>query len=136
MKFLIIGANGQVGYELQRSLAPLGSVTAIDYPEINIADVDALRQYVRSQAPDVLVNAAAYTAVDKAEAEEAVALAVNGTASLGGTISEPQSGNLTGTSYTVITYAGAAGDFSTFNLTPPLLASRQAAAYALVTPPP
>ena len=78
MKFLIIGANGQVGYELQRSLAPLGSVTAIDYPEINIADVDALRQYVRSQAPDVLVNAAAYTAVDKAEAEESVALAVNG----------------------------------------------------------
>ena len=80
MKFLIIGANGQVGYELQRSLTPLGSVTAIDYPEINIADADALRQYVRSQAPDVLVNAAAYTAVDKAEAEEAVALAVNGTA--------------------------------------------------------
>jgi dTDP-4-dehydrorhamnose reductase len=80
MKLLVIGANGQVGFELQRALAPLGSVIAVDYPELDIADEGALAAYVRSQAPDVLVNAAAYTAVDKAESDEAVALAVNGTA--------------------------------------------------------
>ncbi|MEI7970355.1 MAG: dTDP-4-dehydrorhamnose reductase [Betaproteobacteria bacterium] len=80
MKFLIIGANGQVGHELQRSLAALGRVTAVDYPELDIADTAALRAYVRAQAPDVLFNAAAYTAVDRAEADEATALAVNGTA--------------------------------------------------------
>lgn len=80
MKLLVIGANGQVGFELQRALATLGSVTAVDYPELDIADESALAAYVQSQAPDVLVNAAAYTAVDKAETDEAVALAVNGTA--------------------------------------------------------
>jgi len=80
VKFLIIGANGQVGHELQRSLAALGRVTAVDYPELDIADTAALRAYVRAQAPDVLFNAAAYTAVDRAEADEATALAVNGTA--------------------------------------------------------
>lgn len=80
MNLLIIGANGQVGYELQRSLAPLGTVTAIDYPDLDIADSNALRRYIAAVSPDVLVNAAAYTAVDKAEADEATALAVNGTA--------------------------------------------------------
>ena len=80
MRFLIIGANGQVGHELQRSLAALGRVTAVDYPELDIADAAALRAVIRAQAPDVLFNAAAYTAVDRAEADEATALAVNGTA--------------------------------------------------------
>jgi dTDP-4-dehydrorhamnose reductase len=80
MKCLVIGANGQVGFELQRALAPLGSVVAIDYPELDIANESALASYVRAQAPDVLVNAAAYTAVDKAETDEATALAVNGMA--------------------------------------------------------
>ncbi len=80
MKCLVIGANGQVGFELQRALAPLGSVVAIDYPELDIADESALASYVRAQAPDVLVNAAAYTAVDKAETDEATAMAVNGLA--------------------------------------------------------
>jgi len=80
MKLLVIGANGQVGFELQRALAPLGSVTAVDYPELDIANEAALAAYVRAQSPDVLVNAAAYTAVDKAESDEATALAVNGTA--------------------------------------------------------
>lgn len=77
MKFLVIGANGQVGFELQRSLAPLGRVTAVDYPELDIADEVALRAYIRGCAPDVLVNAAAYTAVDKAEAEVDTARKVN-----------------------------------------------------------
>lgn len=80
MRLLVIGANGQVGHELQRSLAPLGIVTAVDYPDLDIANSAALREYLRGVAPDVLVNAAAYTAVDKAEADEATALAVNGIA--------------------------------------------------------
>lgn len=80
MKLLVIGANGQVGHELRRSLAPLGELSAIDYPDLDIADPQALRAYLRREAPEVLVNAAAYTAVDKAEADEATALAVNGTA--------------------------------------------------------
>ena len=80
MKLLVIGANGQVGFELQRSLAPLGEVTAIDYPDLDITDADALRACLHRVGPDVLVNAAAYTAVDKAEADESTALAVNATA--------------------------------------------------------
>ncbi len=64
------------------------------------------------------------------------ALAVGGPASLAGTIAQLQVGNLTGTSFPVMTYASVSGDFTTFNLTPPLLASQQATAYALVTPPP
>lgn len=80
MKCLVIGANGQVGFELQRALAPLGPVVAIDYPELDIASESELAAYVRAQAPDVLVNAAAYTAVDKAETDEATAMAVNGLA--------------------------------------------------------
>lgn len=80
MKCLVVGANGQVGFELRRALAPLGSVVAVDYPELDIADEAAVSSYVRRQAPDVLVNAAAYTAVDKAESDEATAMAVNGVA--------------------------------------------------------
>jgi dTDP-4-dehydrorhamnose reductase len=80
MRLLVVGAGGQVGFELQRALRPLGAVTAVDYPELDIADVDAVRACVRDVRPDVLVNAAAYTAVDKAEADEATAMAVNGVA--------------------------------------------------------
>ena len=80
MKLLVIGAGGQVGHELRRSLVPLGEVVSVDYPELDLADAAALRVCIRAHAPDVLVNAAAYTAVDRAEQEEALALAVNGTA--------------------------------------------------------
>jgi dTDP-4-dehydrorhamnose reductase len=80
MNILLFGKNGQVGWELQRTLAPLGAVTALDYPEINFADLDGLRQVVRSTRPEVVVNAAAYTAVDQAEQETDLARAINASA--------------------------------------------------------
>ncbi|WP_449431664.1 dTDP-4-dehydrorhamnose reductase [Pseudomonas putida] len=82
MKILLLGKNGQVGWELQRALAPLGDVIALDRQCIgclcgNLTDLDALAATVRSLAPDVIVNAAAYTAVDKAESEQALATRIN-----------------------------------------------------------
>jgi len=66
---LLIGNDGQVGYELQRALAPLGHVTAVCYPAIDFSDPDSIVRVVRAAQPHLIVNAAAYTAVDKAEAE-------------------------------------------------------------------
>ena len=66
---LIIGKNGQVGWELSRTLAPLGRLVRVDYPEIDLTSGDSIRKWVRETAPAVVVNAAAYTAVDKAESE-------------------------------------------------------------------
>lgn len=82
MKILLLGKNGQVGWELQRSLAPLGELTAVDRRDAggDLSDVDALRALVRRTAPDAIVNAAAYTAVDRAESEQDLALAINATA--------------------------------------------------------
>jgi dTDP-4-dehydrorhamnose reductase len=77
MKILLLGNTGQLGWELERSLAPLGTVTALDYPEINLADAASLRQRVRQVAPQVIVNATAYTAVDRAEKETDLATAIN-----------------------------------------------------------
>jgi len=77
LKILVTGRNGQVGFELQRALAPLGEVVAVNQTDCNLADVEAIRELVRRVAPDVIVNPAAYTAVDKAEADEATAFAVN-----------------------------------------------------------
>jgi dTDP-4-dehydrorhamnose reductase len=77
MKILLTGKNGQLGFELQRALAPLGEVVAVGTQDCNLADADALREFVRHVAPDVIVNPAAYTAVDKAESDEATARAVN-----------------------------------------------------------
>jgi dTDP-4-dehydrorhamnose reductase len=79
MKILLIGKNGQVGWELRRTLAPLGEVVAVDYPEVNFTDAAALRQLVVATRPDVVVNAAAYTAVDKAETEKALCHQINAT---------------------------------------------------------
>ena len=80
MKILLIGKKGQVGWELQRTLAPLGEVVAVDYPEIDLSNEENTREWMRRVAPRVVVNAAAYTAVDKAESEAELAIAINGTA--------------------------------------------------------
>ena len=78
MKLLITGARGQVGWELTRSMQPLGEVIALDRTGADLADPQALRALVRKLRPDVILNAAAYTAVDRAEDEEALALRING----------------------------------------------------------
>ncbi|MBU0512321.1 MAG: dTDP-4-dehydrorhamnose reductase, partial [Chloroflexi bacterium] len=80
MRILLIGKTGQLGWELRRTLAPLGEVVAVDYPEINLADEKNVRDWVRRTQPQVIINAAAYTAVDKAESEPELAMAINGTA--------------------------------------------------------
>ena len=82
MKILLLGSNGQVGWELQRALAPFGSVTAVTRAVEgglcgDLSQPDALAATVRAVAPDVIVNAAAYTAVDQAEDEPELAEAVN-----------------------------------------------------------
>ncbi|MCT8948354.1 dTDP-4-dehydrorhamnose reductase [Pseudomonas iridis] len=86
MKILLLGKNGQVGWELQRSLAPLGELVALDRHSVDglsgdLSDLDALRATIRRVSPDVIVNAAAYTAVDKAESDKELADRVNGEAS-------------------------------------------------------
>jgi len=80
VKFLLTGCNGQVGWELQRALAPLGDVIATDRTLLDLADLDSVRRVVREVKPDTIVNAAAYTAVDKAESEPSLAMRVNGEA--------------------------------------------------------
>jgi len=77
MKILLTGKHGQVGFELQRALAPLGEACAVDQPECDLADGSAIRELVRSFKPNLIVNAAAYTAVDKAESEPELAHALN-----------------------------------------------------------
>lgn len=81
MKILLLGPNGQVGWELQRSLAPLGEVTALGRNGMglcgDLTQPEALLASVRALQPDVIVNAAAYTAVDRAESEPEVARQVN-----------------------------------------------------------
>ncbi len=80
MKIMLLGKDGQLGWELQRTLAPLGQVIALGRQELDLADEQAIRRVVRTNSPDLLVNAAAYTAVDKAEEEPDLAMAINGTA--------------------------------------------------------
>ncbi len=77
VKILVFGRIGQVGWELRHKLACLGEVTAIDYPEIDFSKPDSIRTAVRSAKPAVILNAAAYTAVDKAEGEPELASAIN-----------------------------------------------------------
>jgi len=76
-RLMLIGKNGQLGWELQRALATLGEVTALDFPDIDLAHPESLRQAIRSVSPHILVNAAAYTNVDKAESEPELAQKVN-----------------------------------------------------------
>ncbi len=77
---LLIGKTGLVGWELTRTLAPLGDLVCVDYPEIDLADGASVRKWVRDTAPRVIVNAAAYTAVDKAEADPDLCHRINGVA--------------------------------------------------------
>lgn len=77
MKILLTGKHGQVGFELQRALAPLGDIVAVDQAECDLSDAKAVRKLVRDTRPDVIVNPAAYTAVDKAESDQERAAAVN-----------------------------------------------------------
>ncbi|MBP7547392.1 MAG: dTDP-4-dehydrorhamnose reductase [Corallincola sp.] len=84
MKILLLGKNGQVGWELQRSLAPLGEVTALDRHSSDfcgdLSNLPGLAETVQMLRPDVIVNAAAHTAVDKAESEPELAHLINATA--------------------------------------------------------
>lgn len=80
MRILLTGKHGQVGFELQRALAPLGEIYAVDYTGCDLADAAAISALVRSVRPDLIVNPGAYTAVDKAESEPELAHAVNAVA--------------------------------------------------------
>jgi dTDP-4-dehydrorhamnose reductase len=77
MKILLLGKDGQVGGELQRALAPLGELTSCGRRELDLADQSKLRQHIQALEPDVIVNAAAYTAVDDAESEPEAANLIN-----------------------------------------------------------
>ncbi len=79
-RFLITGANGQLGFELQRALAPLGGGIALDRAGCDLSSADSIRAAVRAAKPDVIFNAGAYTAVDKAESEPDQAHAINAVA--------------------------------------------------------
>ncbi len=76
---MLTGANGQVGWELARSLMPLGEVIALNRKQCDLSLPETIPNIVQEIKPDVVVNAAAYTAVDKAEEEEGVAATINGT---------------------------------------------------------
>lgn len=80
MKILLFGKNGQVGWELNRSLQPLGEIIALDIEDVDFSDPESLRQVVQDIQPDIICNAVAYTAVDKAESEEDLVMKINGVA--------------------------------------------------------
>lgn len=80
MKILVTGKTGQVGYELMRSLQPLGEIIGVDRSGMDLADLDQVRDVIRRVRPGLIVNPAAYTAVDKAESEPELAMRINGLA--------------------------------------------------------
>lgn len=80
MKILLFGKNGQVGWELNRSLQPLGEIIVLDIEDVDFSSPEGLRQVVQNIKPNLIVNAVAYTAVDKAEEVEDLALNINGVA--------------------------------------------------------
>ncbi len=80
MRLLLIGNEGQLGWELERELAPLGNVLAFDQPDVELTDRGSLEALVREARPDLVVNAAAYTAVDRAESDMESAHLVNAVA--------------------------------------------------------
>jgi dTDP-4-dehydrorhamnose reductase len=80
MKILLIGNSGQLGWELERVLSTLGEVQAIDFPEFDLTNSSYVRTFLQKYHPDLIVNPAAYTAVDMAESQPDVAMAINGAA--------------------------------------------------------
>jgi dTDP-4-dehydrorhamnose reductase len=80
LRILLTGRNGQVGWELERALAALGELIATDRSTLDLSDADAIRRIVREAKPQLIVNAAAYTAVDRAETERDAAIQVNAVA--------------------------------------------------------
>lgn len=79
-KILLFGKVGQVGWELRRTLAPMCQLVCVDYPDVDFTVPNSIRRHIADAAPDVIVNAAAYTAVDKAETDIALATKINGDA--------------------------------------------------------
>ena len=79
-RILITGQNGQLGWQLHHSFADLGEVTAVDRGALNLADADAIRRCCQTVKPNLIINAGAYTAVDRAEQEPELAMQVNGVA--------------------------------------------------------
>ncbi|MBM4208632.1 MAG: dTDP-4-dehydrorhamnose reductase [Gammaproteobacteria bacterium] len=77
MKILLIGSTGQVGWELLRTLMPLGDVIAVNRNQADLSDLNSIKALIRQQKPDVIVNPAAYTSVDKAETGQAQAFLIN-----------------------------------------------------------
>jgi dTDP-4-dehydrorhamnose reductase len=77
MRILLFGKNGQLGSELCRSLLSLGPILAVDKDDLDLADSDSLKKFIIDSAPDVIINASAYTAVDRAESEPGLAYAIN-----------------------------------------------------------
>ncbi len=80
MKTLLFGKNGQLGTEFQQLLPQLGDVTSLDYQEMDLGNISALQQTLKELKPDLIVNASAYTAVDRAETEQEKAMSVNAVA--------------------------------------------------------
>jgi dTDP-4-dehydrorhamnose reductase len=80
MRILLIGNTGQLGWELERTLAPLGELDACDYPVIDMTNSKSISQVLNDSQPDLIINATAYTAVDRAESEPELAKAINATA--------------------------------------------------------
>ncbi|MFZ5809328.1 MAG: dTDP-4-dehydrorhamnose reductase [Chloroflexota bacterium] len=77
MRILLLGKFGQLGWELQRCLGGLGDVVALDYPEIDLRQPSTVAEVIRNVSPQVMINATAYTAVDKAESEPDLAMEIN-----------------------------------------------------------
>jgi dTDP-4-dehydrorhamnose reductase len=79
-KILILGKRGQIGWELCRTMSPLGAITAVDKAELNLCDFDQIRSLIHAIKPNIILNAAAYTNVEMAEEEKELAETINGTA--------------------------------------------------------
>jgi dTDP-4-dehydrorhamnose reductase len=77
MKILVTGKSGQVGYELERSLQSLGEIIAVDRSQMDLSDLGQVRDVIRAVKPNLIINAVAYTAVDKAESEPELAMRIN-----------------------------------------------------------